>query len=94
MSYTADNHDAFARRMQRLMQRFQAAREEAVKLKAIYTNETLSGADPEFVDHAIALKAELQDAITFCMDVEKFITNQAVAPNDRSQWMTPFLQAE
>lgn len=94
MSYTADNHDAWARRMQRLMERFQAAREEALKLKAIYTNESLSGADPEFVDHSIALKAELQGAVTFCMDLEKFLTNQTVAASDRSQLMTPFLQVE
>jgi hypothetical protein len=94
MAYTSENHDTFCIRMQRLMQRFQAAREEALKLNAIYVNETTSGTDPEFTDHSIALKTELQDAVTFCTDIEKFVDNQVVPQEDREQWMTPFLQTE
>lgn len=94
MAFTVDNMQHFSQRVRNLMERLQAAREEAAKLVAIYTNESVSGTDPDFADTEIATEQEHVDAITFCGDLEDFLTNQSVSAVDRTQWMTPFLQNE
>jgi len=94
MSYTADDHDKFSRRLQRLMLRFQACRDEAAKLQEIYTNEALSGSAEEFVGNAIASEQEHIDGILYLSSFAAFNENDAVSQVDRTQWITPFVQVE
>lgn len=92
MAYTAADHQVFSARCRNLMLSMQGAREEAARLLAIYTNESVSGSDPDFDDTDIATKSEHQDVMTFVSDFDKFWTNQAVAALDRQTWITPFIQ--
>lgn len=94
MAYSADDHTVFSRRMQRFFSRVQALRDEAAKLSEIYTNETMSGADPEFVDTPIATKVEHIAGITYMSAFEAFHENAAVSTLDRTQTVTPFVQID
>lgn len=94
MTYTANDHQVFSRRCRNLCASLQNTREEAERLLAIYTNESLSGADADFTDTDIALEAEHVDVMVLCGDIKKFFENEAVGTNDRQQWLTPFLQVE
>lgn len=94
MAYSVRDHRQFSRRMQNLMYRLQAVREEAAKLVVIYQNEADSGSDPQWVDTPIAEAAEHVDGILLCQSLEAFIANGIVAQIDREQWLTPFLQSE
>ncbi len=94
MAYTVSNHQAYSRRMQKFMMNFQALREEAARLVAIYQNEALSGAAEAWDDTDIATAAEHVDGVVLCTDINKLLTNQAVDTNDRQQWITPFIQSE
>lgn len=92
MSYTEQNMNTFNARCKSIMASLQNVRQEAAKLVAIYTNETASGADPEWVETNGITTDEHVDAILLFQDLEKFLDNQVVATQDRQQWMTPFLQ--
>lgn len=92
MSFTAQNMNVFNARCKSFMASAQNLRQEAAKLVAIYTNETVSGADPEWVETNGITTDEHVDAILFFQDFKKFCENQAVTTQDRQQWMTPFLQ--
>ena len=94
MSYSADDHKAFSRRMQKLMLRIQAIRDEAKKLVEIYFNESAYGAAPEFVDTAIASKQEHIDAVVYCGQFADFHEDEAVVTADRTQVITPFVQVD
>jgi hypothetical protein len=73
---------------------FQNLREEAQRLDDVYTNEAASGSDPQWSDTEIATAAEHVDAILMFRDVKKFCENEAVATQDRQQWITPFIQTD
>ena len=92
MAYTAANHETFSRRTKNWMLSLQNLREEASRLDAIYTNETVSGTDPDWGDSQIATEAEHIDAITLFRDLKLFLENGAVTTNDRQMWITPFTQ--
>jgi len=92
MAYTAQNHQHFSERCRRFFLRFQSLREEAGKLDEIYTNETLSGSDPDFDDTSIATKQEHIDAIVFMRAMKDFVENGSVSQLDRTQTITPFVQ--
>lgn len=92
MSYEPKDMNVFNARCKSFMASMQNLCEEAAALEAIYTNETASGADPNWVDTNGITKAEHVDAILLFQDLQKFVGNQVVATQDRQQWMTPFLQ--
>jgi len=94
MAYSADDHNRFSRRVQKFMLRIQALRDEAAKLREIYSNETASGSDPNFSDTEIALEAEHVNAILYMQSFEDFNQNAAVATVNRTLWITPFIQIE
>jgi len=93
MAYSANDHQRFSVRMQKFMMNMNALRNEANALNEIYVNETSSGADAEFVATDIATKQEHIDGILYALSFTAFNENDTVATVDRTQWMTPFLQA-
>jgi hypothetical protein len=94
MSYTADDHVTFTRREQAWFLQLQKLRELAAKLIAIYTEETASGANPNFVTTGIASKQEYIDGIVFMGHFKNLIENGVVDQADRVPNITPFLQQE
>jgi hypothetical protein len=94
MAFTTSNMQIFSQRVQRWMLAAQNLRDEAVRLNAIYVNETASGTDPQWADTDIALAAEHVDAINCFADFKKFWENEALSTVDRQVWITPFIQVD
>ncbi len=92
MSFTNRNMGVFSQRCKSFMASLQNLRQEAAKLEAIYANEAGSGVDPDWTDTDGITAAEHVDAILMSQDLKKFLENQAVATEDRQQWITPFIQ--
>ena len=92
MAYDAQKHDVFSTRVQNFCTSFQSQIEEAARLDAIYTQETVSGADPAFTDTGIATKQEHIDMIVFMRAFKDFRDGGAVPQLDREPNLTPFLQ--
>jgi len=92
MSFTEANMQTFSDRCEALVLSLQNIRQEAAKLQAIYENEALSGAAPEWGDSKGATAQEHVDIILLAQDLKKFFGNEAVGAVDREQYLTPFLQ--
>ena len=93
MAYSAANHDVFSERMKNWFGSIQNDLEEGERLDQIYVNETVSGSDADFIDTAIATKAEHQDGITFFREFRDFIKGTAaVSQTDRRDKISPFTQ--
>ena len=93
MSYSAANHQVFSARLQNLALSFQGHVEEGLRLEAIYVNEGASGAHAEFVDNAIASKAEMQAFIGVIRDLADFFDGtEALSAVERQVKITPFIQ--
>lgn len=93
--YDSNKHDNFARRQTNWMRQLWQLKNEAETLKAIYENEADYGADAPFVDHNLATKQELIDAVVFQASFKALIDGSApITQTDRTSNVTPFLAGE
>ena len=96
MAYDANQHNKFSQRCENWIQNLRAAYDEAGKIDDIYTNETVSGTDPAFVDTPIATKAEHTEAINVMRRLRDMLAldgqTAAIASQDQTANLTPFLQ--
>ena len=93
MAYSSTNHTTFSKRVDAWVKNFQASLEEFARLNTIYTNETASGADSEFIDTGNGTKEEHISMIVFGRELEDFVDgSSAVSQTDRRSNLSPFLQ--
>ncbi len=92
MAYSAEKHAVFSDRMKNWMNSFQNLRDELARLEEIYTNETTSGDDVDFVDTANASKQEHIDGIVFMQGLVDFVEGGVVPTLDRRSNITAFTQ--
>ena len=93
MAYSAAQHQLFTKRMRNFAIGYEGALAEAEALDQIYTNETASGTDPDFIDTEFALEAEHVDLITFIRSFVGFTKGTTDEVQlDRRPMLTPFSQ--
>ncbi|KKN09817.1 hypothetical protein LCGC14_1042900 [marine sediment metagenome] len=92
MAYSAEKHAVFSDREKNWFNQFQNLRDEAGRLDEIYTNETTSGADADFVDTPNASKQEHIDGIVFMRRLVDFVEGGVVPTLDRRSNITAFTQ--
>ena len=85
--YDPAKHAVYSARTQRLMLAMRGVRDEIIRLKEIYTNETASGSHDDFTDTDIATEQEHVDAINAMIAFEAFYASQSTN-------ITPFLQVD
>ncbi len=92
MAYSAEKHAVFSDRMKNWMNSFQNLRDELARLDEIYTNETTSGANADFVDTSNATKQEHIAGIVFMRAMVDFVEGGTVPTLDRRSNITAFTQ--
>ncbi len=92
MAFTTQNMAEFSKRIQNFCTSFQSQIEEALRLDEIYINETVSGANVDFVDTDIATEQEHVDMIVFMRALSDFRNGGEVDTLNRISNLTPFLQ--
>ena len=92
MSYEVANHEVYSERTKNWCKAAQSLLEEAKRLDTIYTNETASGADPEFVSNDNGTKDEHIDVVVMYRAYVDYVEGNAVATLDRRPVLSPFTQ--
>ena len=92
MAYSLEKHSVFSDRMKNWMNSFQNLRDELARMDEIYINETVSGADADFVDTSNATKKEHIAGIVFMRDLVDFTEGNAVSTLDRRSNISAFTQ--